>query len=109
MFKVIENPEFKRQVTVSVPVDGGFENQTLSVRLRVLTQERISTLVDANPGNFRPLVEAMVVELGDLIDAEGNAVACNDAVRAMVLDMPFVRSAILRDYSEAVAGAKRGN
>ena len=109
MFKVIDNPEFSRKVAISVPVNGGFENQSLGVRFRVLSQDRIAAILEATPGNFLPLVNEMVVSLEDLADVDGQPLAYNDAVRAAVLDMPFVRTGILGAYSEAVSGAKRGN
>ncbi len=109
MFKVIENPEFSRKVTVSVPVDGGFENQVLGVRFRVLPQDRINEIAAATPGDYRGLVGAMVVTLEDMVDGAGAPLTCNDAVRTAVLDWPYVRTAILGAYSEATSGAKRGN
>ena len=109
MFKITESPEFTHKVVVAVPVDGGFKEETLMARFRVVGQDQLSELADATPGNYGALVEKIVVSLDDLADAEGQPLPYNDAVRKAVMDLPYVRTALMRTYSEAVSGARRGN
>lgn len=61
------------------------------------------------PGNYAALVDAIVVSLDDLANGDGKPLPYNTAVRKAVLDLPYVRTALFRTYSEAVSGARRGN
>lgn len=109
MFKITESPEFTHKVVVPVPVDGGFKDETLMARFRVTSQDRLAEIADATPGNYAALVDAIVVSLDDLADGDGKPLPYNAEVRKAVLDLPYVRTALIRAYSEAVSGARRGN
>ncbi len=102
MLKITRCPEWTHEVTISVPVDGGFENQSCLVRFR---------LIDETPGETDPLslARSVVVRMDDLADEAGTALAWSDAVRDQVLALPFVQSAVLRGYYRSVAGAREGN
>jgi len=39
MFTLVENPEFTHNVTVSMPVDGGFTEHTFTARFKLLPVE----------------------------------------------------------------------
>lgn len=44
-----------------------------------------------------------------MIDPEGDPIPFNDETRDRMIDVPFVRVALLETYNAAMMGAKRGN
>lgn len=106
MLKIAKQPQWTHTVSVSVPVDGGFEDQDCKVRFRLLDE----TLLDDSQNNPETLLRAVVVEMFDLVDAETNQpLAWNDAVRDRMFALPFVQAALIRGYYRSVTGAREGN
>lgn len=109
MFKVTANPTFLRSVSVEVPVDGGYSSETMKVTYRALpTSEAAKHDLNTAQGST-DFLRAAVVRIDDLVDEAGAALSYNDALRDQLFDMPYVRTALAREYFAAVAAAKRGN
>lgn len=106
MLKVAKSPEWTHEITISVPVDGGHENQKCRVRYRLLDEEALDP---ADPNNSDTLVRALVVRIEDLEDDAGQPLTWNDAVRDAVFAMPWVKAGLIRGYYRSVTGAREGN
>lgn len=106
MLKISSCPEWTHDVTISVPVDGGFENQTCKVRYRLLDETAIEP-TDAT--NVAVLLRNVVVRMDDIADEEGRPLTWNDALRDRLLSTPFVQAALVRGYYGSVTGARVGN
>ncbi len=109
MFKVTKNPTFTHTVKVSVPVDGGFEDQSMKVTYRVIgTAEGKKYDLDTADGSTQLLL-ATIVKVDDLIDDAKAPVTWNDDVRDQLFDTPYVRRALADGYFAGLRGAKTGN
>lgn len=106
MLKISKNPEWTHVVTVSVPVDEGFENQTCRVRYRLMDKVALEETAQNDP---EAILRATVVKVDDLVDMEGKALLWNDQVADMVFAMPFVQAALIKGYFRSVTGAREGN
>ena len=108
MFKIASQPEFSRRVTIRVPCDGGFEEQSLNVRFRVLPPDEQEKLkgTDDLVGGF---LKRAVLEMWDIVDEDGQELPYNDHLRDQLLALPYVRFALARAYGEAVAGERAKN
>ena len=102
-FKVITNPEFTHTVTVNVPVDGGFEEQTLQARFRFVPPADLAAM------NGREYADAVLVSLDDLADAEGKAIPYTVAVREECLGLPWVVLGLVQGYNAALVKSRLGN
>jgi hypothetical protein len=102
-FKVIPNPEFTHKVEIEVPADGGHETQTLQARFRYVPAD------DLTGKTGREYVEAVLVSLDDLADAQGQAIAYSHAVRDECLALPWVQIGLIRGYNTALTGHRLGN
>lgn len=105
MFKIDPNPEFSHKVKVRVPVDGGFADQEFTARFRVLPWSE----VQATDGDPAGQLRRIWVGWEGIVDDAGEPVPFSDAARDQMIDLLYVRVAVLETYSVAVAGAKRGN
>lgn len=106
MLKIAKRPEWTHEVTISVPVDGGFENQTCRVRYRLLGEAAIDP-TDQTPES---MLRAVVVRIDDLVDeATNEPMAWSDAVRDQLFAMPFMQVGLVRGYYRSVTGAREGN
>jgi hypothetical protein len=109
MFKIVSNPVFRHDVDVQVPVDGGYETQSLRVEFLALPVDRLASFdLGTIEGQDKFLAEA-VKGFSDLVDDQGKPVTCTDALRRKILGMGFVRSAVMAAYTAALTGARTKN
>lgn len=102
-FKVITKPEFTHTVAVNVPVDGGFEEQTLQARFRFVPPADLAEM------NGRDYADAVLVSLDDLADADGTPLPYSADVRADCLGLPWVVLGLVQGYNAALMKARLGN
>ena len=105
MLKIARNPEFTHEVSVRVPVDGGFAEEKFRARFRMVPWNELCAVEND------PEAQAQMVLIGweGIVDDDDNPIPYSDAMRDQLLGMLFMRVAILRTYIDAVSGAKRGN
>lgn len=106
MLKIAKCPEWTHEVTISVPVDGGFDNQTCKVRYRLMDDRALEPTDPNNPG---AILRAVVVHMTDLADETGLPLSWNDELRDHLFALPFVQAALIRGYYRSVVGAREGN
>jgi hypothetical protein len=109
MFKIVQNPEFTHTVPVMVPVDGGHVEQSLKCRFRVLPADEIDSHDLATPAGTEAYLRAICVRFEDVCGDDGQPIPPSDALTDQLLGITFVRIALVRAYTEAMAKAKRGN
>lgn len=105
--RVTPNPTFTTRATVHVPADGGHEKQELTVRFKFKDDDELPVITGVDGGtNF---LRAVIVDLQDLVDEAGAAVAYDDVLRDRLLKLPYFRTALIRAYFAAINGAALGN
>lgn len=107
MFKVSADPKFTHPVTVFVPSDGGHVAQTFPVTFRVVPEDEMGT-ADGTEGQKETL-RRLVVHMGDLVDDDDQPVVYSDAIREQLINLAYVRMALMKTYIEAVTKIKAGN
>ena len=109
MFVLDKAPRFTHVVTVSRPVDGGQEKDTLKATFEVIGDEELATFdVNERPGQTA-LVRRVFVGFEDVLDASKQPVPFNDATRDALIDIPFVRAALAKAYIAGLFNAQMGN
>lgn len=109
MFKLLQKPEFTHVVKVSVPVAGGHDTQTFTARFRALTVSDAEAHNTLTVEGTNAYLREIFVGWEGVQDDQGEALPFNDATRDRMIDVPFVRMALLETYNAAMMGAKRGN
>ena len=107
MFKVTEERTFMRSVPVMVPTDGGHTKETFKATYRVVDIEELDD-THTLEGQQRVL-RRVIVELGDLVDDSGSEMPYSEELRDKLIRVPYVRSALLQTYMQAVTRARTGN
>lgn len=108
MFKLAP-ATFQRKITVKVPVDGGFDNQTMDVTYNALSITETETTLTADREGIKEYVRRTVNRIDDVADEDGKALEWNDGLRDQLLDVPYVFTAILEGYKSAMGEARLGN
>lgn len=109
MFKLTEKRSVKWPVTVDVPQDGGSTRPArFTVEFHLLDQSVIDAALTEARGDAEFLIGVMQGWDG-VADEDGNPLEFSDASARRVLDIPYVRNAVLRAYFEAVSGGRRKN
>ena len=108
MFKAVL-ATFKREITVKVPVDGGFEKQTMKVTYNALPISETEELVFSEQADLKAYVNKMTNRIDDVAGEDDEPLEWNDELRAQLLDIPFVFSAILDGYQATLAEARAKN
>jgi len=108
-FKITTERLFTARVTAHVPVDGGTKEERFKARFRVLNTEQVENFDLVTSQGTTDFLRAVIVELFELIDDEGNPVPYNDDVRDQVIIDPPARSALIRAYFENIGKGRKGN
>jgi hypothetical protein len=115
MFRINPNPTFTRTVKINVPTDinaptdtGSFE-ETMRARFRVLGIKEFEGFDLGTEPGMRSFLDRAVVKCDELLDLDGNPVEWSDEVRDRLFDLPHVRVALIRTYTESLAEARKGN
>lgn len=109
MFTLQTRPEFTHKVKVSVPVAGGHESHIFTARFRALTVSEAGRHDTMTVEGTNAYLREILVGWDEVIDPEGDPIPFNDETRDRMIDVPFVRVALLETYNAAMMGAKRGN
>lgn len=108
MFKVSPNPTFTHQVKVSVPIDGGYREQTFKATFRVIAADDDERDLNTAQGSTSFLKDA-VVGMDDIVGEDDQPLSYSDELRDQLLRLPFVRAALARTYFQAVSKVAAGN
>ncbi|HFQ15141.1 MAG TPA: hypothetical protein ENK41_02195, partial [Rhodobacteraceae bacterium] len=106
MFKIAEKVEFSRRVPIKVPTDGGFEEQSLELRFRYVTEEERKRVTVKGGDWGRAFMRLAIVHIGDVVDENGKELPYNDRLRDRLLDFTFVLGPVMDAYVEAAAGER---
>lgn len=109
MFNIDEKPEFTHTVKVPVPCDGGFREDEFKARFRALTEEELKAFDNASVEGHKDLLRAVVIDLLDVENEQNKVMTFSSALLENMLGRSNVRLAMLRTYTEAVVGVRRGN
>lgn len=102
-FKLQENPTFVTTAIIAVPNDSGaFEDQTLSVRFRVLPDDAM----ELPPLEF---LKRAILRIDDVVTNEGAPIPSSESLIALVLEQQFTRLPLIKAYMAALTGARVGN
>lgn len=110
MFKIASKRTVKWPVVVNVPQDGGTtRSEKFTCEFVIMDQSVIDeTLSDANSNDIAFLAD-VVHDWDGVVDDGSQPIDCNDDTKKMLFDIPYVRSAVLRAYFDAVNGGRRKN
>lgn len=113
-FVIKKEKNYKWPVNIAEPVDGGnFTNHKVSVKFKMLSQERIDEVVKNEAEDDADILRDVLVGWDDeaFKDEAGNNLPFNEENKGLVLSVPFVRSALVKGFFESIAGkaAKRKN
>lgn len=113
MFKIAQKPQYTWPVKVDIPGDGGkYTTATFRAKFNALPQSRIDDyFAGRDAGSETDLLSEAVAEVMDLGDETGQPITWSDQVKVQLLDIPYVRAALVRAFFESITGggAKRKN
>lgn len=109
MFIVDDRPTFTREVKVLVPEGDGHREEKIKATFLVIPTSEIDAGKLGTGEGTKEFLRTAVVRLDDLVDKAKQPVAYTDAVRDLVLDLPYVRVALANKYFDEVSKAAEGN
>lgn len=114
MFKLAQKNTYTWPIKVQIPVDGGkFEPQTFDAEFKRLPQSEINDLLREIQDGVTDtrFVEGVLVGWHGVADADGNELPYSEAAKIMLLDIPYLRSAVVAAFFDSFSGgaARRKN
>lgn len=109
MFKIVKYRQFTHEVTITTPVDGGYQHDTVNVTYRTLADEVAEAHNLTTGDGIKGFLKACLVNVSDLIDQDDKPVAWNDQIRDGMLADYWQRQGLLDGYLNAIQKAKAGN
>lgn len=108
-FRIIDNPTFTHKVSIRVPVDGGFETQSVDCTYKVIPADQLETYDLAMGKGTKDFLTDAIEKLGDVVGENGEPLTYNDALRDRLLTLPYVRAGLVQGYYEGVTAGRLGN
>lgn len=109
MFKLETERTFKWPVTVKVPVDGGeYATAPFDATFRLVSQEEIDQYT-AGQISDRDFLKLNTVGWSGVQNADGSDLPFSQEALGRMIGIPYVRSAMMLSYLEAMAGSRRKN
>lgn len=114
MFKIVQETSYKWPVNVFIPRDGGkFTKATFTAEFKALPQGEIDSLLqDSREGdrdaNFS---NECLIGWSAVQDADGSELPYSDEAKEKLLQMSYVRNAVVSAFFESISGgaARRKN
>ncbi len=110
MFKIAQESTFKWPVTVHVPKDGGkFTKASFTAEFKALPQDEIDEVIaDARDGRTDSNFAATcLVGWKGVQDESGEEMEFDDDNKDKLLNIPYVRNAVVTAFFEALSGVAR--
>lgn len=97
---------FRCPVTISEPVDNGHLDQKINVSFKIIPQSRINQVIKGELDDNEDILDEVLVGWDDnaFNDDDGNALPYNADNKKLVLDVPYVRTALTQAYFKAING-----
>lgn len=109
MFNVVKDPVFTRTVTILVPEGDGTVEETMDVTFRSLPDEESANLNWNALDDVKAFLGKVIVDIDDLVGENNQPIKFDQDVLAMILARPYVRVALLKQYSRSNIEAITGN
>lgn len=109
MLKIVKNPEFTATVKVQVPAEGGFSDASFTARFKALTVSEAEAFDLVSVTGTNDWLRTILIGWEGVVGEDGEKVSFNHAIRDELLDVPFIRMAVIQSYNAAMLGARRGN
>ncbi len=109
-FTIRKEHTFRHKVTVRVPVDGGFSNETFTAVFKVLPKDKAEELLErVKDAPDVGLLREILVGFEDVMDEAGNAIEYSDETRDLLIGIPYVAIPLIKAYHEANLGFRAKN
>ena len=109
MFKIDKNPTFTHTVPVRVPVDGGFDKQSMKVTFQLLSDDVMATYNTSTMQGQKDFLDAAIVNISDLQDEDKQPISFNDDIKKHIIGLPYARNALLKGYTDGIVPGLLGN
>lgn len=109
MLKIVKNPEFSVQVKVLVPTDRGQVEHSFKARFRALTRSEEAQYDVFSAASTDDFIRRIVVGWEGLHDEDGQPLEFSEAALNTLIDLHYVRQAIVQAYTAMISGAKNPN
>lgn len=109
MFKLVTNPTFKHVVKIMSPIDGGHQEDSVTVTYRVMRGSELANVELGTTAGSTEFLRRAVVSVDGVQNEAGEPLIFSDQLRDQLIDLPHVRTALAVGYAEGVGKAKTGN
>jgi len=106
MFKLDQNPTFWNKVEWQLP---GEKKENFKAKFKVAPLDQLEgDEFVAGEGNAR-LLKSIILDVEDVLDAAEKPAKFSAGLIDQLLNVPYIRNALLAAYINGVSGAHRGN
>ena len=104
MFKIEKQLSVQWPVLIGIPRDGGgISKARISAQFELLPNSEFQAIY-SNGGNDEDLLRRVLLGWSDVADADGNPLAFGSETRETLIQITYVRSALVAAYMECCSG-----
>lgn len=103
MFRVSQKESYKWPVVVQEPNNGAFTESRFTAEFKILPQARLDSVAAGREENA-DLADEVLLGWDGVVDRDGNPLLFSEETKAIVLDIPYAKMAIVRAFFSSIAG-----
>ena len=104
MFKIEKQTIVQWPVMIGIPRDGGgISKARINAQFELLPNNEFQAIY-SDGGNDETLLRRVLLGWNDVADADGNPLAFSPEAREMLIQITYVRSALVAAYMECCSG-----
>jgi hypothetical protein len=108
MFKIEKSKTFKWPVKIHVPREGGtFATHEITAEFALQEQSKMDALLEAFKNDDTDMLPTVLIGWSGVQDPDGNVFEYSEENKAVLLDIPYVRTAVMKAYFAAATGNKQ--
>ncbi|AZV77933.1 hypothetical protein EBB79_08510 [Parasedimentitalea marina] len=109
MFNVVTVPTFSRTVKVKVPDGDGHLEQSFKGLFKVVPSDQSEGLDWFETEGVKEFLREVMISADDLVDDKEKPIPYSEEIREGLLNLPYVRMALLKTYTTALIQDALGN
>lgn len=109
MLKLKPNATFHWPVKVQVPQDGRHVENVFKATFKQVDRDRFIDVQNGDPTAEQTLLDDVLVGWDGVGDEDGNPLDFTPENRRALLQVPYVRTAVIEAFFEGIGGRKRKN
>lgn len=103
MFKLSTQTSYKWAVKVQIPGNNAFQESSFTAEFKIIPQSRIDSITKKDD-EAADLLDEILLGWDGVMDENNQPILFTPETKAALIDIPYIRMAIIRAFFSSIAG-----